>query len=89
MIIGRPGSGKSTFSVQLQKKLNLPLFHLDKYFFEKNWVERDYQEFLSSQKEMISLARSGDLEQNSGKIRAIPGLLVHSPYSQNGLSTSP
>lgn len=54
MIIGRPGSGKSTFSVQLQKKLNLPLFHLDKYFFEKNWVERDYQEFLSSQKEMIS-----------------------------------
>ncbi|RUR08281.1 type II secretion system minor pseudopilin GspK [Legionella sp. km772] len=37
----------------------------------------------------ILLARSGDLEQNSGKIRAIPGLLVHSPYSQNGLSTSP
>ncbi|WP_158617514.1 hypothetical protein [Legionella sp. km772] len=36
-----------------------------------------------------TLARSGDLEQNSGKIRAIPGLLVHSPYSQNGLSTSP
>ncbi|RUR08351.1 HAD family hydrolase [Legionella sp. km772] len=37
----------------------------------------------------VGLARSGDLEQNSGKIRAIPGLLVHSPYSQNGLSTSP
>ncbi|RUR04334.1 chemotaxis protein CheB [Legionella sp. km772] len=37
----------------------------------------------------VMLARSGDLEQNSGKIRAIPGLLVHSPYSQNGLSTSP
>ncbi|RUR05693.1 M64 family metallopeptidase [Legionella sp. km772] len=37
----------------------------------------------------VELARSGDLEQNSGKIRAIPGLLVHSPYSQNGLSTSP
>ncbi|RUR08971.1 hypothetical protein [Legionella sp. km772] len=37
----------------------------------------------------LLLARSGDLEQNSGKIRAIPGLLVHSPYSQNGLSTSP
>ncbi|RUR09885.1 oligosaccharide flippase family protein [Legionella sp. km772] len=38
---------------------------------------------------IMILARSGDLEQNSGKIRAIPGLLVHSPYSQNGLSTSP
>ncbi|WP_158617460.1 hypothetical protein [Legionella sp. km772] len=44
---------------------------------------------LRNKRSAISLARSGDLEQNSGKIRAIPGLLVHSPYSQNGLSTSP
>ncbi len=54
MIIGRPGSGKSTFAVWFSKILNIPVFHLDKYFFEKNWVERNYQEFLSSQKEMIS-----------------------------------
>ncbi len=54
MIIDRPGSGKSTFAVQLQKKLKVPLFHLDKYFFEKNWIESNYQEFLSLQKEMIS-----------------------------------
>ncbi|WP_158617516.1 hypothetical protein [Legionella sp. km772] len=44
---------------------------------------------ISGNAKRINLARSGDLEQNSGKIRAIPGLLVHSPYSQNGLSTSP
>ena len=54
MIIGRSGSGKSTFAVWLSRVLNIPTFHLDKYFFEKNWVERDYQEFLSSQKDMIS-----------------------------------
>lgn len=54
MIIGRPGSGKSTFSAWFSKELNIPVFHLDKYFFEKNWVERNYQEFLSSQNEMIS-----------------------------------
>jgi len=29
IIIGCPGSGKSTFSIQLQKISNLPLFHLD------------------------------------------------------------
>ncbi|WP_158617486.1 hypothetical protein [Legionella sp. km772] len=49
---------------------------MNKDIFEGKWEE-------------VKLARSGDLEQNSGKIRAIPGLLVHSPYSQNGLSTSP
>ena len=32
MIFGRPGSGKSTFAVELALKLNLPLYHLDKYF---------------------------------------------------------
>ena len=37
----------------------------------------------------LLLDRSGDLEQNSGKIRAIPSLLVQSHYSQHGLSTSP
>lgn len=54
MIIGRPGSGKSTFAVWLAKRMNISIFHLDKYFFEQNWVERNYQEFLSLQKEMIS-----------------------------------
>lgn len=57
MIIGRPGSGKSTFSIQLKKILNLPLFHLDKYFFEENWKERNYQDFLSIQQEMVNSAR--------------------------------
>lgn len=33
-IFGRPGSGKSTFALQLHKKLNLPLYHLDKYFYK-------------------------------------------------------
>ena len=29
IVIGCPGSGKSTFSKQLKEKLNLPLYHLD------------------------------------------------------------
>ena len=54
MIMGRPGSGKSTFSIQLQQILDVPLFHLDKYFFEANWVQRDYQEFLNQQQHFVA-----------------------------------
>ena len=52
-IFGRPGSGKSTLALALSKSLNLPLHHLDRYFFEANWIERNYQEFLSMQQEMV------------------------------------
>jgi adenylate kinase family enzyme len=54
MIFGRSGSGKSTFSLKLSEKLNIPLYHLDKYFYIRNWEERDYQEFLSLHKELIN-----------------------------------
>lgn len=53
MIMGRPGSGKSTFSIQLQTMLNVPLFHLDKHFFEENWVQRNYQDFLNQQQHFV------------------------------------
>ena len=54
MIFGRPGSGKSTFANQLGKKLNIPVYHLDKYFYVENWVERDKQEFLDIQLNLVS-----------------------------------
>lgn len=54
MIMGRPGSGKSTFSIQLQEILDIPLFHLDKYFFEANWVQRNYQDFLNQQQSLVN-----------------------------------
>ncbi len=54
MIFGLPGSGKSTFAVHLAHQLNLPLYHLDKYFFVKNWIERDNEEFLSFQQKIIN-----------------------------------
>ena len=45
MIFGSPGSGKSTLGLRLSKKLGLPLYHNDKYFYTHNWIERDIQEF--------------------------------------------
>lgn len=53
MIFGLPGSGKSTFALKLSKQLHLPLYHLDKYFFVDNWVERDKEEFLNIQKSLV------------------------------------
>ncbi|OYZ36510.1 MAG: DNA topology modulation protein [Alphaproteobacteria bacterium 16-39-46] len=53
MIFGRPGSGKSTFALKLHKATKLPLHHLDKHFFEENWIERDYQEFLNIQQALV------------------------------------
>ena len=37
IVIGNAGSGKTTFSKALSKKLNLPLIHLDKIFWYGIW----------------------------------------------------
>lgn len=54
MIFGRPGSGKSTFAFKLHQLTDLPLYHIDKYFFESNWVERNYIEFLEIQQSLVN-----------------------------------
>jgi adenylate kinase family enzyme len=66
MIMGRPGSGKSTFSIKLQSMLNIPLYHLDKHFFEANWVQRNYQDFLNEQQYFVSQS-SWIIDGNSSK----------------------
>lgn len=54
MIFGKPGSGKSTFAVRLAQKLNLPVYHLDKYFFMADWTERDADDFLNIQRSFVA-----------------------------------
>jgi len=54
MIFGLPGSGKTTFSFKLSRKVNLPLYHLDRYFYLANWQERNYDEFLRMQRELVA-----------------------------------
>lgn len=36
IVIGCPGSGKSYFSKQLSKRLNIPLYHLDNIYWKKD-----------------------------------------------------
>lgn len=38
LVIGCPGAGKSTLSMELSKRLKLPLYHLDKLFWLPGWV---------------------------------------------------
>lgn len=40
-VIGHSSSGKSTFSKRLSSVYQIPVLHIDKIFFEPNWVERD------------------------------------------------
>ncbi|MBN2789556.1 MAG: topology modulation protein [Candidatus Delongbacteria bacterium] len=41
LIIGSGGAGKSTFSKQLAKILNIPIIHLDVHFWNPGWVMTD------------------------------------------------
>jgi adenylate kinase family enzyme len=45
ILIGSPGSGKSTFSKKLAKLTGLPLYHLDALFWRPNWVETPKEEW--------------------------------------------
>ncbi len=54
MIFGIPGSGKSTFAKELGQALDLPVHHLDKYFFIENWQERPHADFLEIQQNLVN-----------------------------------
>lgn len=53
IILGLPGSGKTTFALKLAQKLNIPLHHLDRHFFLANWVERPKEDFLSIHQSLL------------------------------------
>lgn len=53
MIFGRSGSGKSTFSVVLHRFTGLPLYHIDRFFYQEYWIERPYQDFLNDQQAIV------------------------------------
>ena len=44
-VIGTSGSGKSTFSERIAKKLNIPYIELDALFWNANWTESTDEEF--------------------------------------------
>lgn len=57
IIIGSPGSGKSTFALKLQACLNIPLLHLDRIFHIDNENNIGRQRL---QEEVLSFTQSHD-----------------------------
>ena len=45
VILGNAGSGKSTLARTLGTRLDLPVVHLDKLFWEPGWTEPDAEQF--------------------------------------------
>lgn len=54
LIVGRGSSGKSTLARAMGEKLSLPVYHLDKYFWNKNWEEATDDEKYERHSKLIS-----------------------------------
>jgi adenylate kinase family enzyme len=52
-IIGCCGAGKSTLAKKLGQKLNLPVIHLDAYYWRWGWQETNRNEWLAIHQELI------------------------------------
>ena len=49
-----PGKRQVRLSAsKLARITDLPLYHLDRYFYIENWQERDYKEFLRIQEDIV------------------------------------
>lgn len=53
MIIGSSGSGKTTLAIQLSEKLKLPVIHLDREFWQANWVETPKEQWREKQRQLL------------------------------------
>ena len=57
LVIGCPGSGKSTFSRNLSTKLSLPLFHMDQLFWKSDKTSLTTPELVDKLDNIMQTAR--------------------------------
>lgn len=57
MIIGSPGSGKSTLAKKLNEILDIPVYHLDAYFWKPGWQAIKRSELVRLQEAFIKKDR--------------------------------
>lgn len=55
IIIGCPGSGKSTFSIRLESIIKLPLYHIDMMYWNQDKTKVDREVFLKRLSDTINL----------------------------------
>lgn len=56
MIVGSPGSGKTTLALKLSRLTGIPVIHLDKLFWREGWNHVSREEF----DELLKKALSGE-----------------------------
>jgi cytidylate kinase len=54
LIIGSPGSGKTTLSYSLSRTLRLPVYHLDDYYWRSGWLRVRSDEFEEIQRQIVN-----------------------------------
>ena len=53
LILGPPGSGKSTIARQLSEKLQIKAIHLDYYYWNAGWEETGSSEWCKTVSELM------------------------------------
>jgi adenylate kinase family enzyme len=54
MIVGNAGSGKTTLAFALHQKVQLPLYHLDQYYWLPDWQRPDFEVFTKIHAELCA-----------------------------------
>jgi adenylate kinase family enzyme len=54
VVLGAPGSGKTTFAQCLHEVLGLPLYHLDDHYWRAGWQRADPEMFALAQREIVA-----------------------------------
>ncbi|MHA1347837.1 MAG: AAA family ATPase [Candidatus Heimdallarchaeaceae archaeon] len=56
VIMGNAASGKSTLSIKIRELTGIPVYHLDKILWKKNWERTAEEEFIDKHNEIINKA---------------------------------
>jgi adenylate kinase family enzyme len=65
LVIGSPGSGKSTMATAIARRTALPLIHLDQHYWRSGWVEPD-KEAWAEQVEALAAGERWVMDGNYG-----------------------
>jgi len=67
VIIGDSGRGKTTFAKKLSEKLNIPLYHLDDFFWKKKYSEKNTHEEILEKVTHVYVGESWIIEGTTRK----------------------